>query len=214
MSEAPNFVLYEHALGYALFKVKEFEDIGMALPQVQESIYDSKKFLGIVSFEAFDPFRNTEAALDNCNSISEGICHPDLINFLEANLPKKKSKVTLGCVDNRLAGSLVEAFPKINVLFTGVVPEILRGIRFHIEKLLKDVPHFSLAKAQLSLGHSYSRSKVKFDVHRVDNMVIQSIALLDTLDKDINLFAMRIREWYSFHFPEVSKKHNNKEFIA
>lgn len=37
--------------------------------------------------------------------------------------------------------------------------------------------------------------KVKFDVHRVDNMVIQSIALLDQLDKDINLFGMRIREW-------------------
>lgn len=38
-------------------------------------------------------------------------------------------------------------------------------------------------------------SQVKFDVHRVDNMVIQSIALLDQLDKDINLFGMRIREW-------------------
>jgi nucleolar protein 56 len=44
---------------------------------------------------------------------------------------------------------------------------------------------------------------VKFDVHRVDNMVIQSIALLDQLDKDINLFGMRIREWYSYHFPEL-----------
>lgn len=39
--------------------------------------------------------------------------------------------------------------------------------------------------------------QVKFDVHRVDNMVIQSIALLDQLDKDINTFGMRIREWYS-----------------
>lgn len=37
--------------------------------------------------------------------------------------------------------------------------------------------------------------QVKFDVHRVDNMVIQSIALLDQLDKDINTFGMRIREW-------------------
>ena len=46
---------------------------------------------------------------------------------------------------------------------------------------------------------------MKFDVHRVDNMVIQSIALLDQLDKDINLFGMRIREWYAFHFPELYK---------
>ena len=34
-------------------------------------------------------------------------------------------------------------------------------------------------------------------------MVIQSIALLDQLDKDINLFGMRIREWYSYHYPEL-----------
>ena len=29
--------------------------------------------------------------------------------------------------------------------------------------------------------------QVKFNVNRVDNMVIQAIALLDTLDKDITL---------------------------
>ena len=34
-------------------------------------------------------------------------------------------------------------------------------------------------------------------------MVIQAIALLDTLDKDINTFVMRVREWYSWHFPEL-----------
>eukprot|EP00879_Flechtneria_rotunda_P015258 GHRR01015949.1.p1 GENE.GHRR01015949.1~~GHRR01015949.1.p1 ORF type:complete len:332 (+),score=134.15 GHRR01015949.1:1244-2239(+) len=36
-------------------------------------------------------------------------------------------------------------------------------------------------------------------------MVIQAIALLDTLDKDINTFIMRVREWYSWHFPELVK---------
>lgn len=50
-----------------------------------------------------------------------------------------------------------------------------------------------IEKAQLGLAHSYSRSKVKFNVNRVDNMIIQSISLLDTLDKDINTFCMRVR---------------------
>jgi len=45
--------------------------------------------------------------------------------------------------------------------------------------------------------------QVKFNPGRADNMVIQSIALLDQLDKDINTFAMRVREWYSWHFPEL-----------
>jgi hypothetical protein len=42
-------------------------------------------------------------------------------------------------------------------------------------------------------------------VNKVDNMIIQAIALLDTLDKDINTFVMRVREWYSWHFPELVK---------
>merc|ERR1712083_1096882 len=45
----------------------------------------------------------------------------------------------------------------------------------------------------------------KFNVNKSDNMIIQSIALLDQLDKDINTFCMRIREWYSYHFPELIK---------
>jgi hypothetical protein len=55
-----------------------------------------------------------------------------------------------------------------------------------------------LEKAQLGLGHSYSRAKVKFNVNRVDNMIIQAISLLDTLDKDINTFCMRVR-YCRFH---------------
>ena len=42
---------------------------------------------------------------------------------------------------------------------------------------------------------------MKFNVNRSDNMIIQSISLLDQLDKDLNTFAMRIKEWYSWHFP-------------
>lgn len=36
-------------------------------------------------------------------------------------------------------------------------------------------------------------------------MIIQSIALLDQMDKDINTFAMRVREWYAWHFPELKE---------
>ena len=64
-------------------------------------------------------------------------------------------------------------------------------------------------QAQLGLAHAYSRAKVKFNVNRVDNMIIQAIALLDTLDKDINTFVMRVREWYSWHFPELVKLVND-----
>ena len=75
----------------------------------------------------------------------------------------------------------------------------------HFAKLIKGMSAEGSSKAQLGLGHAYSRAKVKFNVHKSDNMIIQSIALLDQLDKDVNTFSMRIREWYSYHFPELVK---------
>lgn len=67
------------------------------------------------------------------------------------------------------------------------------GIRLHFHSLVKGLTSLAASKAQLGLGHSYSRAKVKFNVNRADNMIIQSIALLDQLDKDINTFSMRVR---------------------
>merc|ERR1711972_1081458 len=81
----------------------------------------------------------------------------------------------------------------------------IRGIRQHFAKLVKGFSAATSDKSQLGLSHSYSRAKVKFNVNKSDNMIIQSIALLDQLDKDINTFCMRIREWYSYHFPELIK---------
>lgn len=86
--------------------------------------------------------------------------------------------------------------------------DLVRGIRLHAEKLLGDMSGLQagdMTRAQLGLGHSYSRSKVKFNVNRSDNMIIQAIALLDQLDKDVNTFSMRIREWYGYTFPELAK---------
>ena len=36
-------------------------------------------------------------------------------------------------------------------------------------------------------------------------MIIQAISLSDQLDKDLNTFSMRCREWYGWHFPELYK---------
>ena len=33
----------------------------------------------------------------------------------------------------------------------------------------------------------------------------QAIGLLDDLDKELNTYAMRVREWYGWHFPEMTK---------
>ena len=86
----------------------------------------------------------------------------------------------------------------------------------------------------LGLSHSLSRYKLKFSPDKVDTMIIQAIgtlaaafvggdrplgfmpyaslsaawlatALLDDLDKELNKYAMRVKEWYGWHFPEMGK---------
>jgi len=82
--------------------------------------------------------------------------------------------------------------------------ELVRAVRYHIHKYL-GVTEEDLIKSQLGLGHAYSRSKCMFDVNRQDKPVIQSIALIDQLDKNINSFCMRIKEWFGWHFPELNR---------
>jgi nucleolar protein 56 len=42
-------------------------------------------------------------------------------------------------------------------------------------------------------------------VNRQDKPIIQVIALIEQMDKNINTFAMRLKEWFSWHFPELAK---------
>ena len=48
-----------------------------------------------------------------------------------------------------------------------------------------------------------------------DNLVIQSIKLIDELDKSINLLAKRLREWYGLYNPEFSSSvHDHEKFVG
>ncbi|KAI6098206.1 hypothetical protein F5141DRAFT_442681 [Pisolithus sp. B1] len=199
-------LLFESASGYAIFEVKLHEEVGARTKDVQDSINDLSKFNKMVSLLSFSPFRSAADALENINDISEGILNDYLKSLLELNLAKSKkaSKVKLGLADAALASSISEAMG-IKCDASEQTQELLRGVRLHAHKLLKGLDDKDLVKAQLGLGHSYSRAKLKFNVNRIDNMIIQAIALLDQLDKDVNLFAMRVREWYGYHFPELIK---------
>jgi len=152
----------------------------------------------------FQKVRRSISARQLLLTITIGVLNEYLKSLLELNLskPAKKSSVLLAVGDVSIGTAIKEEL-NIQCEFSEQAQEILRGIRLHATKLLKGMQNDDLTKAQLGLGHSYSRAKLKFNVNRVDNMIIQAIALLDQLDKDVNLFAMRIREWYGYHFPEL-----------
>jgi len=193
------YVQYEHASGYVLVHCDQTDDIN------QMDVSDWGEFGQICKLTAFKPFTSAANALDNMNAISEGLVHEDLKAFLSSNLP---SGQTVGIVDPKLL-QVVKEEVGCKVQGGEVVQEICRGVRLHMNKFVKALEEKKENMAQLGLGHSYSRSKVKFNVNRSDNMVIQAIALIDQLDKDINTFAMRVREWYGYHFPELVKLVND-----
>merc|ERR1712060_818304 len=85
------------------------------------------------------------------------------------------------------------------------VKELFRGVRTHFGRLVKHLTETDLDKARLGLGHAFSRNRMQLDPNRQDKPIINCIALLDNLDKNINTFAMRVREWYAWHFPELAK---------
>jgi len=211
MSDSQNlFTLLEAAAGYALFEVVQFEEIGALLEANAASVTDMERFGRAIKLKAFQPFESAQDALENANAISEHAMTDTLRNFLEMNLPKIKKKkegkaapFALGVVDPALATAISEGLPGLSCRSDETVREITRGCRLHLTKMIKGLEKGAAEQAQLGLGHSYSRGKVKFNPARSDNMIIQSIALLDQMDKDLNTFAMRVREWYSWHFPEL-----------
>ncbi|KAL8828774.1 MAG: hypothetical protein Q9170_006455 [Blastenia crenularia] len=204
-----DYLLHESSVGYAIFQVVHQPDtVGNRLKEVQDSVQDLSKFGKMVKLMSFAPFRGAAQALENVNEVSEGMPTEFLTSLLEVNLPKtgKNHKVTLGVSDKILAGNIKAAFPGLECETADtseVVQDMLRGIRQHAPKLLKQLQDGDTERAQLGLGHAYSRAKVKFSVQKNDNHIIQAIATLDHLDKAINMFSMRVREWYSWHFPEL-----------
>jgi len=198
-------LLYESASGYAILQRTEFEEIAQEEEAVQAAVLDPKLFSKMVTLKSFHAFTTAEEALEEINAVALAEPSDGLMNFLETNLPKKAKTYQLGVADKALAEALVAS--NIPAVISNSVRELLRGVRHHFDRFVKStgLTKEILEKAQLGLGHAYSRNKMQFDPNRQDKPILNTIALLDGLDKNINTFAMRVREWYAWHFPELTK---------
>lgn len=124
--------------------------------------------------------------------------------FLKKNIIKTELKESLGVVDSKLGGLIKETL-SIKCKHNDTCMEIIRGIRQQLDSLIPQINKEQLHAMTLGLAHSLGRYKLKFSADQVDTMIIQAISLLDEMDKEINTFAMRIKEWYGWHFPEMQK---------
>lgn len=75
--------------------------------------------------------------------------------------------------------------------------------RYAVEfKLCKSVEEYYKLVHEVSMA--LTRKKIKEAAEKRDLLAAQGIRAIDDLDKTINLFATRLREWYSLHFPELN----------
>ena len=134
----------------------------------------------------------------------DGSLDDSLRKFLKKSIVKASLKDKLAVADPKLAGLIKEELDIKCVNNTGI-NELMRGIRNQMNALIDSVTPKDMHAMILGLSHSLGRYKLKFSADKVDTMIVQAISLLDELDKEINIYAMRVKEWYGWHFPEMQK---------
>ncbi|KAL3642721.1 Ribosomal RNA processing protein 1 A [Castilleja foliolosa] len=192
-------LLFETPAGFALFKVldelklSKVEDLGkdFATP-------DSAR--QVVKLKAFSKFENTSEALSAATLLIDGKPSKGLRKFLRSHCEND----ILAVADSKLGNTIKEKL-QIECVHNNAVMELMRGVRSQLTELISGLATQDLAPMSLGLSHSLSRYKLKFSPDKVDTMIIQAISLLDDLDKELNTYAMRVREWYGWHFPELAK---------
>ncbi|KAL4143064.1 hypothetical protein QTP88_005436 [Uroleucon formosanum] len=193
-------VLFETSAGYAIFKLldeKKLKNVSDLYSHFESPEATSK----IIKLKHFQKFDDTTEALASAASLIEGKLCKSLKKVIKSHV---NSSDSLMVADPKLGAAIKEKF-NISCVSSSSAADLLRCIRSQFENLLVGLPKKDLTAMSLGLAHSLSRYKLKFSPDKIDTMIVQAIGLLDELDKEVNNYIMRCREWYGWHFPELGK---------
>jgi len=111
------------------------------------------------------------------------------------------------------------AHEKLNIAVEVVKPsesgELLRGNleKFAVKsKFVRDGAELRDLMHKVSM--ELTKMRVRKAVEKRDMVVAQAIQTIDDIDKTVNLFMGRIREWYGLHFPELDRLVEKHETYA
>ncbi|XP_060113074.1 nucleolar protein 58 isoform X2 [Heteronotia binoei] len=195
-------VLFETAAGYAIFKVLNEKKL-LEVDSLWKEFETPEKANKIVKLKHFEKFQDTTEALAASTALVEGKISKNLKKILK-KIVAKDAHEQLAVADAKLGGVIKDKL-NLSCIHSPMVTELMRGIRSQVEGLITGLPSREMAAMCLGLAHSLSRYKLKFSPDKVDTMIVQAISLLDDLDKELNNYIMRCREWYGWHFPELGK---------
>jgi len=168
----------------------------------------------IVSLKSFHKYSDTSDALVSTTALLDGKMSKQLKKFLQSSITKKNISDSLAVADKSLGTSIKKKLG-ISCVSNSDVMELFRCIRFQLNDLLsEDLEGQQMHQMALGLAHSLGRYKLKFTPDKVDVMIVQAVSLLEDLDKEINTYSMRIKEWYGWHFPELVKFTGENELYA
>jgi nucleolar protein 58 len=157
-----------------------------------------------IKYKEFAKFDSAASALEEIAGVIEGKVTPKLASLL--NEFKDEKKVTLAVAESKLGSSIVK-LPDLNIkpISDSSTTDLFRAIRQHLPDLVPGMLPENFQEMSLGLSHSLSRHRLKFSPDKVDVMIVHAVSLLDDLDKELNTYAMRVKEWYGWHFPELGK---------
>ncbi|KAF7505928.1 Nucleolar protein 58 [Endocarpon pusillum] len=196
------FILTETSAGYALLKAKDKKLLKRDdLASETESVEGICSLLKLKDFQKFD---SAATALEEIAAVVEGKVTSRLTSLLDSI--KDEKKVSLAVADPKL-GNAIGKIPglEIKAIADSTTQDLYRAIRNHLPSLIPGLMPDDVNTMSLGLSHSLARHKLKFSPDKIDTMIVQAIALLDDLDKELNTYAMRVKEWYGWHFPEMAK---------
>ncbi|KAL9939712.1 hypothetical protein V8E36_001529 [Tilletia maclaganii] len=201
--------LYESAVGLCLFRLDP--NASPSSPDLYKSLSTPADAASVIKLDSIHRFTSAAEAVKDASEIGEGKVPKSLKHFLTSEIVEnaKNKGEKLVVVDPKLGGAISKKLG-IQVVSDSTVLDLYRGIRTHLATLLGasadgTLNPRDLTTMALGLSHSLSRYKLKFSPDKIDIMVVQAIALLDDLDKELNIYAMRVKEWYGWHFPEMAK---------
>jgi len=93
-----------------------------------------------------------------------------------------------------------------------------KRLRENLEKFALDLEFVEKPEQLRVQVHNVSielaKMKVKKTVERRDLLVAQAVQTVDDLDKSLNIFMSRLREWFGLHYPELDRLLDKHETYA
>jgi nucleolar protein 56 len=91
-------------------------------------------------------------------------------------------------------------------------------LRENLEKFALDLGFVEKPEQLRAWVHNVSvelaKMKVKTTVERRDLLVAQAVLAVDDLDRSLNVFMGRVREWFGLHYPELDRMLDKHETYA